>query len=181
MEKSLMASFLTKNELLKYLNPAEGRALVENMVDPAVQIQPAGIDLSLQRIFRFTSAASVAFTQAQTHLPEYEEVAFDKEGLAFLPLGPYKLQVNEIVNIPHHIVGIAQPRSTMLRCGATVNTALWDPGYSGRSELLMVVHNPQGLSLARNARVAQLCFYELNEALGEGEGYQGRYQGENKK
>ncbi len=174
-----MAAFLTKGELLEYLNPVEGRPLVENMVDAAVQVQPAGIDLSLQAIFRFTSEATVAFTQAQTRLPNYEEVEFNKEGLAFLAPGPYKLLVNEIVNVPGNLVGIAHPRSTMLRCGATVNTALWDPGYSGRSELLLVVHNPQGLTLARNARVAQLSFYELQESLGESEGYQGRYQGEN--
>lgn len=175
-----MSSFLTKDELLAYLNPVEGRPLVENMVDPKVQVQPAGIDLSLQKIFRFASGAAVAFTHAQTHLPDYEEVVFDKEGWAFLTPGPYKLLVNEIVNVPGNLVGIAQPRSTMLRCGATVNTALWDPGYSGRSELLIVVHNPQGLTLAQNARVAQLCFYELGQTLGTEHGYQGRYQGENK-
>ncbi|MEI6043361.1 MAG: deoxyuridine 5'-triphosphate nucleotidohydrolase [Chloroflexota bacterium] len=170
---------LTKNELIKYLNPLEGQPLVENMVDPAVQVQPAGIDLSLQKIFRFVSSATVAFTQAETHLPEYEEVPFDEKGLALLVPGPYKLVVNEIVHLPPNLMGIAQPRSTMLRCGATVNTALWDPGYNGRSELLLVVHNPQGLQLAYQARVAQLCFYELSSSLGEGETYQGRYQGEN--
>lgn len=175
-----MSSFLTKDELLAYLNPGEGRPLVENMVDPKVQVQPAGIDLSLQKIFRFTTEATVAFTHAETHLPEYEEVAFDGEGLAYLVPGPYKLLVNEIVNVPGNLLGVAQPRSTMLRCGATVNTALWDPGYSGRSELLLVVHNPQGLTLARNARVAQLSFYELGETLDADQGYQGRYQGENK-
>ncbi len=174
-----MASFLSKAELLAYLNPAEGRPLIEKMVDPAVQVQPAGIDLSLQKIFRFNTAATVAFSQAQTRLPEYEEVEFDSEGLAYLVPGPYKMLVNEIVNVPGNLLGVAHPRSTMLRCGATVNTALWDPGYSGRSELLLVVHNAGGLTLARDARVAQLCFYELNNALKEGEGYKGRYQGEN--
>jgi dUTP pyrophosphatase len=174
-----MSSFLTKSELLKYLNPTEGKPLIENMIDPTVQVQPAGIDLSLQKIFRFASTAAVAFTHAETHLPEYQEVPFDAEGQAFLTPGPYKLLVNEIVNIPTNLVGIAQPRSTMLRCGATVNTALWDPGYSGRSELLLVVHNHQGLKLACHARVAQLCFYELSTSLGQGEAYNGRYQGEN--
>lgn len=174
-----MSAFLTKDELLRYLNPAEGKPLVENMVDPKVQVQPAGIDLSLQKIFRFESAATVGFTHAQTHLPDYEEIAFDSEGLARLEPGPYKLVVNEIVNVPGNLVGIGHPRSTMLRCGATVNTALWDPGYSGRSELLLVVHNPQGMTLARNARVAQLSFYELSTTLADGYAYQGRYQGEN--
>lgn len=174
-----MSSFLTKKELLAYLNPTQGRPLVENMIDPAVQVQPAGIDLSLQKIFAFASTAQIAFTQAETSLPDYEEVEFEPSGSIRLSPGPYKLLVNEIVNVPSNLVGLAQPRSTMLRCGATINTALWDPGYSGRSELLLVVHNRHGLVLARNARVAQLCFYELGSSLAEGEGYQGRYQGEN--
>jgi dUTP pyrophosphatase len=174
-----MPSFLTKKELLAYMQPEQGRALVENMVDPAVQVQPAGIDLSLQKVLGFASKASVAFTQAQTRLPEYEELAFDAEDKVWLRPGPYKLIVNEIVNIPGNLIGVAHPRSTILRCGASVETALWDPGYSGRSELLLVVHNPHGLTLARNARIAQLTFYELEQTLGEGEGYNGRYQGEN--
>lgn len=174
-----MATFLTKPQLLEYLTSTTGRPLVENMVDPAVQIQPAGIDLSLQTIMTLDSAARVAFTQAETILPQYSEILFDSDGRAFLPPGPYKLIVNEIVNLPRHVLGIARPRSTLLRAGATVNTALWDPGYSGRSELLLVVHNPAGLTLARNARVAQLCFWQLDEALAEGQEYQGRYQLEN--
>jgi len=174
-----MPSFLTKSELRAYLVPVSGRPLVENMLDPALQVQPAGIDLSLQKIFGFASVATVAFSQAETNLPEYTELAFDGKGQIWLAPGPYKLLVNEIVNLPHNLIGIAHPRSTILRCGATVNTALWDPGYSGRSELLLVVHNPAGLTLVRNARVAQLSFYELDSSLEKGEIYQGRYQNEN--
>jgi dUTP pyrophosphatase len=174
-----MSGFLTKPQLLAYLHPEQGRPLVENMVDPAVQVQPAGIDLSLQSIFRLETAASVAFTQAETTLPQYSELLFDAAGKVFLTPAPYKLIVNEIVNLPRNVLGIARPRSTLLRSGATVNTALWDPGYSGRSELLLVVHNPAGLTLARNARVAQLCFMELAEGLQEGQEYRGRYHLEN--
>jgi dUTP pyrophosphatase len=174
-----MPGFLTKPQLLAYLNPKDGRPLVENMVDPSVQLQPAGIDLSLQAVFRMDTAASIAFTQAETTLPQYSELLFNEEGKVYLSPAPYKLIVNEIVNLPRNLVGIARPRSTMLRSGATVNTALWDPGYSGRSELLLVVHNPGGLTLARNARVAQLCFFELEEELQEGQEYRGRYQLEN--
>jgi dUTP pyrophosphatase len=57
-----------------------------------------------------------------------------------------------------------------------VGTAVWDAGYSGRSQSLMVVYNSQGFHLQRNARVLQLVFLRLSQ---ETDGYEGAYQGEN--
>ena len=73
-------------------------------------------------------------------------------------------------------MALATPRSSLLRCGVTVNTAVWDAGYSGRSQSLLVVYNPGGFRLQRNARIVQLVFFQLS---GETEGYNGTYQGEN--
>lgn len=94
----------------------------------------------------------------------------------WLDRGAYLAVFNEKVNIPKNIVAIAEPRSSLLRSGATTHTAVWDPGYSGRSRCLLAVFNPLGLVLYRNARILQLVFFKV---LGEvGEGYSGRYQGE---
>ena len=71
----------------------------------------------------------------------------------------------------------ARGAGTGLAGGATVETALWDPGYQGRSQSLLVVHNPFGLRLKRNARLIQLAFYRLT-SLAE-KGYEGAYQNEN--
>ncbi len=172
-------SFLTKGQLLALLGPNNPNPLVEGLLDPQVQVQPSGIDLSLQKIFTLETAATIGFTQAETTLPKYEELEFDSEEKIYLAPGPYKVVLNEVVNIPRNIVGIARPRSTICRSGATVGTALWDPGYSGRSEVLLIVHNPHGLTIARNARIIQLCFWELAEPLQDGEAYSGRYQLEN--
>jgi dUTP pyrophosphatase len=73
-------------------------------------------------------------------------------------------------------MALARPRSSLLRCGVTVNTAVWDAGYSGRSQSLMVVYNSHGFRLQRNARLVQLVFLRLTE---ETEGYHGAYQREN--
>jgi dUTP pyrophosphatase len=73
-------------------------------------------------------------------------------------------------------MALARPRSSLLRCGVTIETAVWDAGYSGRSQALLVVHNPSGFHLQKNARVLQLVFFRLT---GETEGYQGKYQREN--
>jgi len=73
-------------------------------------------------------------------------------------------------------MALGRPRSSLLRCGVTVGTAVWDAGYEGRSQSLLVVYNPRGFRLQKNARVAQLIFMRLS---GKTEGYKGAYQGEN--
>jgi dUTP pyrophosphatase len=100
------------------------------------------------------------------------------DGLGFIDLTPgaYIITYNEIVHLPKNIMALARPRSSLLRCGVTVNTAVWDAGYSGRSQSLMVVYNSHGFRLQRNARLVQLVFLWLTE---ETEGYHGAYQREN--
>ena len=75
-------------------------------------------------------------------------------------------------------MALGQPRSSLLRCGVTINMAVWDAGYSGRGQALLTVFNPHGFKLQKNARVAQLVFFQL---AAETEGYNGTYQGENLK
>jgi dUTP pyrophosphatase len=74
-------------------------------------------------------------------------------------------------------MALAYPRSSLLRCGVTLHTAVWDPGYSGRAEALLVVHNTHGFRLGRAARIAQLVFTRLGDSVDRP--YEGRYHGEN--
>jgi dUTP pyrophosphatase len=57
--------------------------------------------------------------------------------------------------------GLSNSQVELLRCGVTVNTAVWDAGYSGRSESLLVVYQPEGFDLQKNARIVQLVFFQL--------------------
>ncbi|MCP4228724.1 MAG: deoxyuridine 5'-triphosphate nucleotidohydrolase, partial [bacterium] len=75
------------------------------------------------------------------------------------------------------LLAFARPRSSLLRMGATLNTALWDTGYVGRSQTPLNVMNSEGINLKRGARLMQLVFVKLDERLGSV--YEGKYQGEN--
>ena len=68
--------------------------------------------------------------------------------------------------------------TSILRCGADLNCALWDPGYEGRSEALLVVYNEHGITLKRNAKIGQLVFIRLSEEAKSL--YEGQYKGENR-
>ena len=83
---------------------------------------------------------------------------------------------NEIVHIPTNLMALARPRSSLLRCGVSIGTAVWDAGYSGRSQSLMIIYNANGFRVQKDARVAQLVFMTLST---ETEGYAGKYQNEN--
>ena len=159
------------------LTGSEARGLVESMIDPETQTQMCGVELTLQKIERFLTAGAVAFDNKERKLPETEPLNFDEMGWIELTAGAYLVTFNEIVNIPKDVAAMARARSTLLRCGATLETALWDPGYRGRSQSLLVVYNLQGLKLKKNARLMQLVFLRLeNEAE---KLYSGKYQGEN--
>lgn len=166
---------LSHDELFSLINKKP--PLVEKMIDPDVQIQPNGVELTLQRVEIHETGGSIAFDNSERKLPITKNLDFDDNGWIHLPKGGYKIVFNEIVNIPKNIAAIAKPRSSLLRCGATVETAVWDAGYSGRSESLLVVYNENGFKVKKNARVLQLLFFRLGEEVRKG--YSGVYQNEN--
>ncbi|MCX8126292.1 MAG: hypothetical protein N3E40_04010 [Dehalococcoidia bacterium] len=54
---------------------------------------------------------------------------------------------------------------------------MWDAGYFGRSQSLLIVHNPAGFEVQKNARIVQLIFIRLEEVTEQI--YHGQFQGEN--
>jgi len=150
--------------------------LVEGCINPEEQLQPNGIDLTLREVAMLQSSGRIAVSNDQRLLPGLAPLAFDGLGFIDLMPGAYIITYNEIVHLPNDIMALARPRSSLLRCGANIGTAVWDAGYHGRSQSLMMVYNPQGFRLQKNARIIQLIFFKLT---GETEGYNGAYQGEN--
>jgi len=151
--------------------------MVESAIDSQVQTQMCGVELTLQKIEEFRSQGSIAYDNRERTLPVVQELKFDDAGWIDLKPGSYLATFNEIVNIPRDVAALARPRSSLLRCGASLETALWDPGYRGRSQSLLVVHNSSGIRLKRNARLLQLVFMRLDHQAEKV--YSGIYQGEN--
>ena len=153
--------------------------LVEGFIDRDTQIQMNGVDFTLREVSRFGPEGGVVdFDNSERRTPETDALVPDDNGFWHLGAGPYWIVYNEIVTIPPDVFGLARTRSTLLRSGAQIGTALWDSGYSGRSGSLLVVHNPAGIRLKQNARVLQLVFFGLDAPAAKT--YQGRYQNENK-
>ncbi|GAH90234.1 unnamed protein product, partial [marine sediment metagenome] len=169
-----MAAILSKQDIQRLLQ--QEPPLIEDYINLEEQVQPNGIDLTLREVALLQSSGKIAVKDNQRLVSDVAPLVFD--GLNFIDLmpGAYIITYNEIIHLPKNVMALATPRSSLLRCGVTINTAVWDAGYSGRSQSLMVVYNPRGFRLQRNARIVQLVFLQLTK---ETEGYQGAYQGEN--
>lgn len=169
-----MTAILSKQDILRLLQ--QKPPLIEGYIDLDSQAQPNGFDLTLRQIALPQTPGRIAVSDSQRLVSELVPLVFD--GLGFIDLVPgiYIITYNEIVHLPNNIMALARPRSSLLRCGVTVDTAVWDAGYSGRSQSLLVVYNPWGFRLQQNARIVQLIFLALT---GETEGYSGSYQDEN--
>ena len=169
-----MTAVLSRQDIERLLK--EEPPLVEGYIDLEGQLQPNGFDLTLREIALPQSSGTMAVDDSQRLVSDLAPLVFDGLGFVNLMPGAYIITYNEIVHLPNNIMALARPRSSLLRCGVTVGTAVWDAGYSGRSQSLMVVYNPRGFRLQRNARIVLLVFMGLT---GKTEGYAGSYQGEN--
>jgi dUTP pyrophosphatase len=151
-------------------------SLVEGWLDLDAQLQANGFDLTLRDVALMESAGQISVANSERVVSGLSPLAFDAGGYLTLVPGIYMITYNEIVHLPKDIMALGRPRSSLLRCGVNVGTAVWDAGYEGRSQSLLMVHNPQGFRVQKNARITQLVFLTLT---GESEGYSGIYQGEN--
>ena len=154
--------------------------LLEGCPDVNGQLQPNGFDVSVQSVAAYdvdSAPGSIGISDDDRALPANVELPFDSDGWLHLKPGPYLITFNEVVNLPRHIMALARPRSSLLRSGVAIHTAVWDAGYSGRSQALLTVHHPAGFRIRRDARVAQLVFFPLDAT--DAQGYTGRYRNEN--
>jgi len=149
--------------------------LIDGFVDAERQIQPNGVDLSLLSVQAFKSGGQLGVDPTERILPDLAPVSF-KDDWIDLPQGQYLITYNEIVHLPVNVMALGRPRSSLLRMAVTVGTAVWDAGYNGRSQSLLVVFHPQGVRLARNTSLMQLVFFDVD---GGTNAYHGVFQNEN--
>lgn len=154
----------------------ESGAYVAEHVTPVSdeQVQPNGVDLTLAQVDEPIDAGRLG-RDGKT-IGGRQEIApsavSDDAEVYYLAPGPYVVRYGETVRIPEEHVGYIYPRSSLLRNGCMLHTAVWDAGYEGQGVGLLVVHHD--VELERHARIGQLVFAR---AIHE-DTYDGTYQGE---
>jgi dUTP pyrophosphatase len=140
-----------------------------------LQLQPAGFDLTVATVCQFVGQGSMDLTNERRTLPQTAELPWVGSEPLLLKPGAYLITYSEEISVPLDCAGLVVPRSSLLRCGATIHSALWEPGYHGRGQGLLVVFHQ--LVLHPAARIAQYIQLSLEQAAATG--YGGTYQGEN--
>ena len=151
--------------------------LVASYLDLDRQLQPNGFDLTLRDISTPVSQGAIGPHPEDRVISQAEALHPGDQGAFELAPGSYLVTFNEIVNLPVHLAALGRPRSSLLRSGVAIHTAVWDAGYRGRSQALLVVHNPLGYHIIPDASIMQMVFFMLTAPVTQG--YQGIYQGEN--
>jgi dUTP pyrophosphatase len=176
LERIAGGGVLSREEIMRRIVDVQP-PLLRDLIAVDQQVQPNGVDLTLGKVERHLGAGSIAVDNSGRVLPDLEEIQPDADGWYHLTPGPWHITYNEIVALPHDLMALGRPRSSLGRCGVTIHTAVWDAGYEGRSTSLLQIVNPEGFRVQRNARVMQLVFFTLSARTASG--YSGRYQGEN--
>jgi len=166
---------LTRQDILRMQDSQP--PLIADAVDLDEQLQPNGIDLTVREVAYFSSRGRIAGSNRARELSALTRLEFGVDGGLDLLPGPYLITFNEVVTLPDYVMALGRPRSSLNRCGVSLHSAVWDAGYSGRSQSLLVVYNPLGFRLHRNARLLQLVFFYTSGGVGKG--YSGQYQNEN--
>ena len=112
------------------------------------QYQPAGIDLKLGNVKIFDNQKQVyGIVDGTKQLPkqkDMEESAVKigatklEVGFALEPHTAYVAVVKNKTKIPLDIVQLYFPRSSLLRAGVDVRTAVGDPGFNGHLSFLII-------------------------------------------
>lgn len=135
------------------------------------QVQPNGVDLTVEAVLEPTGTGRIDRTGTTVG----DRAPIDSEdGVYRLGPGAYVARYGEVVAVPSGHVGFVYPRSSLMRNGCMLHTAVWDAGYEGRGEGLLEVH--RAIELETGARIGQLVLAEA----GQTGAYDGRYQGENR-
>lgn len=166
---------LTREEILELIEKEE---MIQNYIDLELQLNDHGFDITVDKIYKLVGYSVIDFTNELRTLPRYEELSFEKTRIrdkeveaVVLEPGCYVVEINEIVKLPRNICAVVLPRSSLIRSGIALHSALWDAGYHGKGRLMLSVHN--SAIITENARIGQMMFLTLNAEV---EGYKGSYQ-----
>ena len=143
---------LNKTEILERIKSG----MISEYIDLDTQLQPNGFDITIKEISLFMNTGTIDFNNTSRKLPLYLDVT------SYFPYhlqhGAYLIEFNEKFNIPSDLTALGYSRSSLLRMGAFIPSAVWDAGFKGYGQGMLLVENNYGINIKENARVMQLVF-----------------------
>lgn len=134
----------------------------------------AGFDLRLGEVYALQGPGYLGIKRRRTS-PTKLIASKKRNKTLIVPPGAYYLvRTIEKLNMPQYLEASISPRTSLFRCGLSLDTAKVDPGYRG--QLTFGLHNAGQFefTLEMGARIAHIIFEEVHGAANL---YQGQWQG----
>jgi deoxycytidine triphosphate deaminase len=145
--------------------------LIENVDED--NIQPSGVDIRVKAIYRLKNGGYLGVQNRKT--PDIEVISKEVGKKVILNPNEFVLvETMEKVNMPNDISAIILPRSSLFRCGASLHTAVVDPGYIGTLTFGMKNLSEFPFEIEIGSKIGQIVFEEVK---GNTKLYNGKYQG----
>jgi len=131
-----------------------------------------GYDLTLKSIKRIHGGS--VFADKTEVLSYTDEIITTQKGKQVYELAPdtYSITFEQGVKLPSNKTAFIRHRSSILRCGATITSGVYDPGFEVE-EMGAVMITTQPITIEVGARVAQIIILDNNDA----ELYDGQWMG----
>ena len=136
----------------------------------------AGFDLRLSEIFEIISAGYLGIERRNTSDSKLlaSDVTTPGGVFSFSAGKFYLVTTKEEVNLDLDMVAFVHPRSSLLRSGVVLVTAVTAPGYEGKLTFGLYVAGPVPFTVELGARFAHINFLQLDQPGNE---YRGQWQG----
>ena len=151
----------------------------------AAMVQPASIDVRLDKFFRLFDNHKYPFIDPAQDQPELTRLVEAEEGAPFiLHPGEFVLAAtHEVITLPNDIAARLEGKSSLGRLGLlTHSTAGFiDPGFSGHVTLELSNMATLPSLLWPGMKIGQMCFFQLSSESDNPYGseiYGSRYQGQ---
>jgi dCTP deaminase len=162
---------------------ALGRIRVEPLWEDS--IQPASIDLHLDRVFRIFRVTRRPYVDVREDVSDLtERVVIEPEEPFIVQPGSFVLAGTiEHITLPDDIVARVDGRSSLGRLGLLVHATAGyvDPGFSGKLTLELSNQSQMPIALYYGMKIAQISFYRLSTPVERPYGSPGlksKYQGQ---
>lgn len=144
------------------------------------QYQPIGIDLTLNKVaeLKYEDGKNYGLFKNKKVLPKQSEmktvnVQFNgriAEVFLIRPNIPYIVTTGEKIKISKYAGQFYLPRSSLLRAGLSLQTALGDAGFEGHLSFLLINHTNEFFYIEKGVRFAQLVDISANNVEHEYDG-----------
>jgi dCTP deaminase len=143
---------------------ALGRIRVEPLWEDS--IQPASIDLHLDRVFRIFRVTRRPYVDVREDVSDLtERVVIEPEEPFIVQPGSFVLAGTiEHITLPDDIVARVDGKSSLGRLGLLVHATAGyvDPGFSGKLTLELSNQSQMPIALYYGMKIAQISFYRLS-------------------